>query len=150
MHDAHKRRLDAVVVWKFDRLARSVSHLLTALETFNPLAIAFVSLSESVEYASREDGIHSMGSRRGTGAFVDWRESPGGTAECESQGNSARPTAAKETYYHGDSDDAVGSPQQANPVCCACREVRHERLERLPSLQKCKMSFGVLAACTSA
>ncbi len=31
--DAHRRRFDSVVVWKFDRFARSVSHLLRALET---------------------------------------------------------------------------------------------------------------------
>jgi DNA invertase Pin-like site-specific DNA recombinase len=47
--DAHKRRFDAVVVWKFDRFARSVSHLLRALETFRSLGIEFVSLSESVD-----------------------------------------------------------------------------------------------------
>src|SRR3984885_4186153 len=33
MADAHRRRFDAVVVWRFDRFARSVSHLLRALET---------------------------------------------------------------------------------------------------------------------
>lgn len=49
MADAHHRRFDAVVVWKFDRFARSVSHLLRALETFNALGIAFVSLSENVD-----------------------------------------------------------------------------------------------------
>ena len=49
MADAHRRRLDAVIVWKFDRFARSVSHLLRALETFNALGIAFVSLSESLD-----------------------------------------------------------------------------------------------------
>jgi DNA invertase Pin-like site-specific DNA recombinase len=49
MTDAHKRRFDAVVVWKFDRFARSVSHLLRALETFNALGVAFVSLSESLD-----------------------------------------------------------------------------------------------------
>lgn len=49
MADAHKRRFDAVVVWKFDRFARSVSHLLRALETFNALGVAFVSLSESLD-----------------------------------------------------------------------------------------------------
>jgi DNA invertase Pin-like site-specific DNA recombinase len=47
--DAHRRRFDAVVVWKFDRFARSVSHLLRALETFNSLGIAFVSLSEQID-----------------------------------------------------------------------------------------------------
>jgi DNA invertase Pin-like site-specific DNA recombinase len=49
MADAHRRKFDVVVVWKFDRFARSVSHLLRALETFNALGIAFVSLSESLD-----------------------------------------------------------------------------------------------------
>src|SRR3989441_6959989 len=47
--DAHRRRFDAVVVWKFDRFARSVSHLLRALENFRSLGIEFVSLSEQVD-----------------------------------------------------------------------------------------------------
>lgn len=49
MADAHRRKFDVVIVWKFDRFARSVSHLLRALETFNSLGIAFVSLSESLD-----------------------------------------------------------------------------------------------------
>lgn len=47
--NARKRRFDAVVVWKFDRFARSVSHLLRALEEFRSLGIEFVSLSEQVD-----------------------------------------------------------------------------------------------------
>src|SRR5215831_10166097 len=49
LEDAHRRRFDAVVVWKFDRFARSVSHLLRALETFRALGIEFVSLSEQID-----------------------------------------------------------------------------------------------------
>ena len=49
MADAHRRRFDAIVVWKFDRFARSVSHLLRALETFQTLGIEFVSLTEGVD-----------------------------------------------------------------------------------------------------
>jgi DNA invertase Pin-like site-specific DNA recombinase len=49
MADAHKRRFDVVAVWRFDRFARSVSHLLRALETFNALGISFVSLSEQMD-----------------------------------------------------------------------------------------------------
>ena len=49
MADAHRRKFGVVAVWKFDRFARSVSHLLRALETFNALGIAFVSLSESLD-----------------------------------------------------------------------------------------------------
>src|SRR5579863_8221794 len=41
--DAHKRKFEVIVVWKFDRFARSVSHLLRALETFRALGIEFVS-----------------------------------------------------------------------------------------------------------
>ena len=49
MADASRRRFDAVAVWKFDRFARSVSHLLRALEQFSSLGIAFVSLSEALD-----------------------------------------------------------------------------------------------------
>lgn len=49
MGDAHRRRFDAVVVWKFDRFARSVSHLLRALETFKAQGIEFVSFSEQMD-----------------------------------------------------------------------------------------------------
>jgi DNA invertase Pin-like site-specific DNA recombinase len=43
MEDVHRRAVDCVVCWKFDRFARSVSHLLRALETFRALGIEFVS-----------------------------------------------------------------------------------------------------------
>jgi DNA invertase Pin-like site-specific DNA recombinase len=49
MTDAKKRRFDAVIVWRFDRFARSVSHLLRALEEFRSLGIEFVSLSKQVD-----------------------------------------------------------------------------------------------------
>jgi DNA invertase Pin-like site-specific DNA recombinase len=49
MADAHKRKFDVICVWKFDRFARSVSHLLRALETFKALGIDFVSYSEQMD-----------------------------------------------------------------------------------------------------
>jgi DNA invertase Pin-like site-specific DNA recombinase len=52
MADAQKCRFDAVIVWKFDRFARSVSHLLRALETFQSLGIEFCSFSESIDTSS--------------------------------------------------------------------------------------------------
>jgi DNA invertase Pin-like site-specific DNA recombinase len=52
MADAHRRRFDVVAVWKFDRMARSVSHLLRVLETFGVLGIHFVSLSEAIDTAT--------------------------------------------------------------------------------------------------
>ena len=49
MEDAHRRALDVVVCWKFDRFARSTSHLLRALETFRALGIDFVSVTEQID-----------------------------------------------------------------------------------------------------
>jgi len=45
--DDHRRRFDAVMVWRFDRFARSVSHLLRAPEMLRALGIE-LSLSENV------------------------------------------------------------------------------------------------------
>src|SRR5215467_548772 len=49
MADAHARRFDVVVCWRFDRFSRSVSHLCRALETFHALKINFVSMVEQVD-----------------------------------------------------------------------------------------------------
>jgi DNA invertase Pin-like site-specific DNA recombinase len=43
MNDARKRRFDVVLVWRFDRFARSTKHLVTALEEFRHLGIDFIS-----------------------------------------------------------------------------------------------------------
>lgn len=52
MADARRGKFDVVVVWKFDRFARSTSHLLRALEEFQTLGIDFVSLKESIDTSS--------------------------------------------------------------------------------------------------
>jgi DNA invertase Pin-like site-specific DNA recombinase len=49
MRDARRRRFDVVAVSKFDRFARSTSHLLKALDEFKALGIDFVSLTESID-----------------------------------------------------------------------------------------------------
>ena len=49
MDDAMKRRFDAVVVWKLDRLGRSLSHLLKTLEEFKSLGIDFVAYNQNID-----------------------------------------------------------------------------------------------------
>ena len=49
MQDAMKRRFDAVVVWKLDRLGRSLSHLLKTLEEFESLGIDFVAFNQNID-----------------------------------------------------------------------------------------------------
>ena len=52
MQAARKHEFDCVLVWKFDRFARSVSHLLRALEAFNHLNIRFISVQDHVDTKS--------------------------------------------------------------------------------------------------
>jgi DNA invertase Pin-like site-specific DNA recombinase len=52
MNDARKRRFDAVLVWRFDRFARSTKHLVTALEGFRHLGIDFISFQENIDTSS--------------------------------------------------------------------------------------------------
>src|ERR1700730_15782833 len=47
--DARKRRFDVVLVWKFDRFARSLKHLIESLDEFSSLGIDFVSYTEGVD-----------------------------------------------------------------------------------------------------
>jgi len=52
MNDARKRRFDIVLVWRFDRFARSTRHLINALEEFKNLGIDFVSYQENIDTSS--------------------------------------------------------------------------------------------------
>lgn len=52
MADAHHRRFDAVVVWKFDRFARSLRHLVNALAELEARGVAFVSLRDNVDLST--------------------------------------------------------------------------------------------------
>jgi DNA invertase Pin-like site-specific DNA recombinase len=49
MADAAQGKFESVVVWKFDRFARSAQHLLKALEMFQSHGISFASVTESVD-----------------------------------------------------------------------------------------------------
>src|SRR4029077_10485814 len=52
MAAARKRQVDAVLVWRFDRFARSTKHLLLALEEFRSLGIQFISYQENIDTTS--------------------------------------------------------------------------------------------------
>lgn len=49
MHECRRKKFDVVVVYRFDRFARSVKHLVDALQEFGALGIQFVSLHENVD-----------------------------------------------------------------------------------------------------
>ncbi len=47
--DARRRKLDTVVVWRLDRLGRSLKHLVTLLDELQALGVGFVSLDEGID-----------------------------------------------------------------------------------------------------
>jgi DNA invertase Pin-like site-specific DNA recombinase len=49
MRAAHRGEIDIVAVWKFDRFARSVQHLVTALNEFRERNIEFVSMQDGID-----------------------------------------------------------------------------------------------------
>jgi DNA invertase Pin-like site-specific DNA recombinase len=49
MADARRGRFDVVLVWAFDRMARSVKHFLEILDDLNRLNVEFVSFRENID-----------------------------------------------------------------------------------------------------
>jgi DNA invertase Pin-like site-specific DNA recombinase len=52
MIDARQRKIDCVLVWKLDRFARSLKHLVNALAEFEALGVAFVSLRDNLDLST--------------------------------------------------------------------------------------------------
>jgi DNA invertase Pin-like site-specific DNA recombinase len=49
MRDANQYKFTSVIVWKFDRMARSVSHLINTLTILNHRGIRFISLTQDLD-----------------------------------------------------------------------------------------------------
>ena len=47
--DVRKRKTEVVLVWKFDRFARSTKELINALEDFKDLGVDFISFKENID-----------------------------------------------------------------------------------------------------
>jgi DNA invertase Pin-like site-specific DNA recombinase len=47
--DAKRRRFDVLIVWRLDRLGRSLKHLILLLDDFSALGVGFVSLGEGID-----------------------------------------------------------------------------------------------------
>jgi len=49
---ARRREVDAILVWKLDRFARSLRHLILTLGELEALGVAFVSLTEAIDFTT--------------------------------------------------------------------------------------------------
>ena len=52
MADAHRRKFDAVLVWKIDRFGRSLRHLVNSLAELGALGVAFVSFRDNLDLST--------------------------------------------------------------------------------------------------
>ncbi len=52
MADAHRRKFDAVLVWKIDRFGRSLKHLVNALADLGAYGVSFVSFRDDLDLST--------------------------------------------------------------------------------------------------
>jgi site-specific DNA recombinase len=63
--DVQARRIDVVVVYKVDRLTRSLADFAKLVETFDANGVSFVSVTQTTPLASPSAGARGYPSRRG-------------------------------------------------------------------------------------
>lgn len=52
LKQARRRKIDAILCWRLDRLGRSLRHLVLTLEELESLNITFVSLNEGIDFGT--------------------------------------------------------------------------------------------------
>jgi hypothetical protein len=99
MADARRRKLDAILVARFDRFARSTKHLVLALEEFQSLGIDFISLNESIDTSTPMGRMVFTVIARGggVGTIVDTRARCDGTRS----GEASRQETGSTASHHG-------------------------------------------------
>jgi len=97
MEDAHRRKMDCALVWKFDRFARSVSHLLRALEQFKAQGIEFISFSEQMDTSTQTGKMISLARRScRTRKVPHCGACPGGCSQCACEREASGTTRAQD------------------------------------------------------
>lgn len=79
LKDCRRRAIDVVVVWKFDRFARSLKTLISGLELCRALGIDFVSVTEAMDTSLPPGELLFQTNRRSSQvlAISDWGTGPG-------------------------------------------------------------------------
>jgi DNA invertase Pin-like site-specific DNA recombinase len=52
MNDAHRRKFDAVLVWKIDRFGRSLKHLVNSLAELGARGVALISFRDNLDLST--------------------------------------------------------------------------------------------------
>ena len=92
VRDAKRRRFDALVVWRLDRLGRNLRHLILLLDELQAMGVAFVSLAEGID-ATTPAGtlqLHILGAiAHYAEREIMWSDTAGGSVSSVFQGRSA-------------------------------------------------------------
>ena len=96
---AKKRKIDVVLVWRYDRFARSTQALVNALKEFQSLGIDFISYQENIDTTTPTGELifHVMASLAQFESSLISQRVKAGMARAKAQGKHiARPPIAKE------------------------------------------------------
>jgi DNA invertase Pin-like site-specific DNA recombinase len=99
MDAAKKRKIDVVLVWRYDRFARSTQALVNALKEFQSLGIDFISYQENIDTTTPTGELifHVMASLAQFESSLISQRVKAGMARAKAQGKHiARPPIAKE------------------------------------------------------
>ncbi|HEX3353707.1 MAG TPA: recombinase family protein [Terriglobales bacterium] len=84
--------VDPRQVWKLDRFARSLKHLVNALAEFEALGVAFVSLGDNLDLSTPAGRLmFQIINAGGVRACADPGKGKGRVAECTRQGTATGP-----------------------------------------------------------
>ena len=95
---ARKRKIDVVLVWRYDRFARSTQALVNALKEFHSLGVDFISFQENIDTTSPTGELifHVMASLAQFESSLISQRVRAGMARAKAQGKHiARPPLAK-------------------------------------------------------
>ena len=119
--DAHRRRFDAVLVWKLDRLGRSLSHLIRLVEDLGAVGVDLVSLDDPGLDTTSPHGRLLFQIRRAVAEFerslIRERTKAGVAAACRRGRRLGRPRA----YFNEDrAKELLG---QGTPTASVARQL---------------------------
>jgi hypothetical protein len=137
LRDCRRKTIDVVVVWKFDRFARSLTTLVSGLELCRALGIDFVSGDRSGRHLASDGRAHVPDNRCNLAVreIADRRTGQIGISKCSGKGEGPGPTASTQVIAQGDCrTEARTRPRQA-AIQSAGQSVRGFGLDRSPALR---------------
>lgn len=127
MRACRRGSIDVLVVWKFDRFARSLKQLMSGLEMCRALGIDFVSVTESIDTSlpSGELVFQMIGAVAQFERSLIGERVKSGLANARAKGKT------------------LGRPPLRKLSCAAARQLRKERVQRDVPFRVLAKKFGV-------